>query len=228
MASPRQSRHLLATCLCVLTCLPPSLAAGCRPVDGPVPGFFPDIRQLVSGRHFLPNCTSQFNNYINESLPDPPNAGHQVAWGLIDRILQNMQEVAKVELAISAMLLALLPTALALIGPGQVETGLLSVRRPLLALLLEVGTPSPNPSRSNIYATPVEALGSRTGVEWLSFLDRFPLAARAALAVVEYAVAMTAAGNCIYQIYRLTYKAVALAPVHDPRSGTASSSRMGG
>jgi len=209
MVSQRQ-RQFLLTALFILTIVRPCLAA-VRSHDQ-----FQTFLSSFDGpyhKDFLPNCTREFNDYINETLPDPPNAGHNIAWLLTNCILSQMPEVFKAEIAVSGILLALVPTALAQIGPSQVETGLLSLRRPFLALLLEVGTPSPNPSRGNIYATPLKALSSPLEAQWPSFLNRAPFVLKAALSVFEYAVAMTATGNCVYQIYRLTYRAVSLAPI---------------
>ncbi|KAM5378608.1 hypothetical protein ACJZ2D_004407 [Fusarium nematophilum] len=174
--------------------------------------FFPTFDSWYRGG-IAASCEEQNAAYVNTSLPDPPNSGHQIAWGLVNCILDELQEVAKAEMAISGILLGLLPAALAQIGPSQAEIAFLSIRRPFLSLLLYVGTPAPNPSHGNVYAAPVEFLRSPEPMAFLSGLPHAPSVGLVALSLLEYAAASAAAANCAYQTYRLTYQAVSLAPI---------------
>ncbi|KAM5341371.1 hypothetical protein ACJ41O_014402 [Fusarium nematophilum] len=102
---------------------------------------------------------------------------------------------------------------MAMIGPSQAETAFLSMRRPFISLLLAIGTPAPNPSSGSIYADPIAALESTDLLDHLDILDHKGVALGVIIAIFEYAVVIGAAANCVYQIYRLTFNAVALAPI---------------
>lgn len=159
------------------------------------------------------HCEEPFRNYINVSLQDPPNSGHLYAGGVLGCILSKSSEVTKVEMAVAGILLALVPTTMAIIGPSQPETALLSARRPFLSLLLAISTPAPSLASGSIYADPIAALGVTHQLEHLTILDRGGTALGAIISIIEYAVAVGAAANTVHLIYLLTFNAVAVAPI---------------
>lgn len=95
------------------------------------------------------------------------------------------------------------------------DLALLATRRPVLAFLLAFGTPSPNLGLQGglinrdlaSYVLTVPTVGLP---RWLM---RAPWVVRATISCVEYLVGMLATGNVVYQVYRLTYKAVSQATV---------------
>lgn len=75
-------------------------------------------------------------------------------------------------MAASGVLLGILPSALALIGSSTVETGMLTLRRPLLAFLLGAGSPAVNPMQAFDYRSPSESLRIRQGALEIPRLDK--------------------------------------------------------
>lgn len=112
-------------------------------------------------------------------------------------------------MAAAAVLLGLLPTTLSLIGSNTVETGLLALRRPLLAGLLAAGTPAVAPMRMFDYDDPIELM-SRSSPPPLSVgLLGCNMKTMAALVLVaEYLVAAAAVANLAHLSYLLSIQAV--------------------
>ncbi|RSL96485.1 hypothetical protein CEP52_011444 [Fusarium oligoseptatum] len=152
--------------------------------------FFPTVETYAKER-FHKACPEQFANYFNESLPDP-GQGHKYSGDLMECILEEWGELNKANMAVTAILLALLPAGLVQFGPSMAEISILSTRRPFLATLLGFGLMSPNPAEL-----------------WTG--DIF--IAKVLVSLVEYVIAMGATANCFFQIYRFTYLAISLAPL---------------
>ncbi|KAL6804078.1 hypothetical protein J3E68DRAFT_434399 [Trichoderma sp. SZMC 28012] len=164
--------------------------------------FFPASEDFLPG-FIQSNCAGKFANYTKQSLPD--GEGHAWAGKLIDCN----------EFTVSGLLIGLLPAGLSQFGPPMADLAVLATRRPILAFLLAFGTPSPNLGLQGglinrdlaSYVLTVPAVG------FPRRLMRAPWVIRAAISCVEYLVSMLATGNVVYQVYRLTYKAVSQATV---------------
>lgn len=105
-------------------------------------------------------------------------------------------------------MLGLLPGVLQLIGPKFSDLAILATRRPILALLLTIGSPCP---ALEYETTGMESLLAedlppfwpawlRTRRPWLSVV----------ISLLEYLAVMIAAGNVVYHFYRLTFHAIVL------------------
>ena len=128
-------------------------------------------------------------------------------YGTVGCILQYMTEARKAEMAITSVVFGLLPATLQLIGPRVSDVSALGLQRPILALLICLGSPS------------ATLENGRTGMEislqtqdklWPKFLIQSPLWLQIGISLCEYAIVMTAAANCILQAYQLSFWAVTL------------------
>ncbi|KAH7141057.1 hypothetical protein EDB81DRAFT_799349 [Dactylonectria macrodidyma] len=173
--------------------------------------FFPTVEQY-SKLGFHEKCPKQFANYFNESLPDP-GRGHQWSSELMTCILESYGELNKANMAVTAILLALLPAGLVQFGPSMAEISLLSARRPFLATFLGFGLMSPNPTEFDFEEILQKASNSGAPLIPIRALDGRYFIAKVLVSVIEYGIAMAATGNYFYQVYRLTYWAVSLAPM---------------
>jgi hypothetical protein len=123
-------------------------------------------------------------------------------------ILGKTDEVTKSEFGVVAVMLGLLPGVLQLMGPKFSDLAILATRRPILALFLTVGSPCPaldyeTTGMESLLvkdSSPFWPIWLRTRRPWLSVV----------ISLLEYFVVMVAAGNVVYQFYRLTFYAVVL------------------
>ncbi|KAH7146638.1 hypothetical protein B0J13DRAFT_552412 [Dactylonectria estremocensis] len=173
--------------------------------------FFPTVEQYSKPR-FHEECPGQFANYFNESLPDP-GWGHKYSTELMGCILDVYGEVNKANMAVTAILLALLPAGLVQFGPSMAEISLLSTRRPVLATFLGFGLMSPNPTEFDYKEILQKASNGGAPLIPIKALDGRYFIAKVLVSVIEYSIAMAATANFFYQIYRLTYLAISLAPM---------------
>ncbi|KFA70240.1 hypothetical protein S40285_08256 [Stachybotrys chlorohalonatus IBT 40285] len=171
--------------------------------------YFPTFEQYIRPQ-ILINCSQELRDYQNYSIPDAPGI-REHAQHLTGCILDVLGELDKASMAITGILLALLPVGLVNLGPSIAELSLLSARRPILAALLGFGAMSPNPSLPMEFADLVERTPMKRSR--YALFKKTPFLVKIAVSVVEYAIALAAASNCFYQIWRLTYRAVSLAPV---------------
>ncbi|KAL7910829.1 hypothetical protein GGI35DRAFT_325759 [Trichoderma velutinum] len=167
---------------------------------------------------FLPetiqsNRVAQFADYTNKSLPD--GEGHAWAGKLIDCVLPACTQGYQNEFTVSGLLIGLLPAGLSKFGPSMADLALLATRRPILAFLLAFGTPSPNLGLQGgiINLDLASHVSTVPTVGFPGLLRRAPWVVRAAISCFEYLAGMLATGNVVYQVYRLTYKAVSQATV---------------
>ena len=103
-------------------------------------------------------------------------------------------------------MLGLLPTVLSLAGTSTIESGLLALRRPLLALLVGVGSTSVFPMRTNEYKDPVEMLRARKGEYKLQ--PRRSAVWERTIVGMEYLFAVLAIANLAQCSYVLGTRAV--------------------
>jgi hypothetical protein len=72
--------------------------------------------------------------------------------------MANISNYAKDNIASAAVLLGLTPFILASLGSNTTELALIASRRPILAILLVLGSPSINPIQTFDYPNPTEDL----------------------------------------------------------------------
>lgn len=104
-------------------------------------------------------------------------------------------------MAQAGLIMGVLPTLLAYFGSNTVETGILAMKRPFLALLISAGTPAVWPTRTFDYLSPIEVLRQKKGRKG------FPVTSRSVqvfLSVIQYLIAGGAVFNLYYTVYRFT------------------------
>ena len=147
-------------CRCLVTLLLiPGAFAGEQLLQRWYPTYGTRIRTIVEE-----DCQWQMDLYYSDFRP--ANCTEDTACKIdpaVDCILDNMRESDKANMAAAAVVLGLLPTTLGLAGSTTTETGMLSLRRPFLALLLAASAPAVNPIRTFEYRDPVRMLHTRTG-----------------------------------------------------------------
>jgi hypothetical protein len=106
----------------------------------------------------------------------------------------------------AGILLGVLPTILTFIGTSKVETGILALRRPLLAFLISAGAPAVNPLRTFEYTSPGNILQSWEGRKV------HPVPARrwcrSVLVLLQYFVVLAALANVMEVTRELAYWAI--------------------
>jgi hypothetical protein len=156
---------------------------------------------FVFERALHENCADQYAAYLtaikNDSTIDWYGGGDKpsaLTQPVIQCILNQTTDYIKSAMSSAQVLLGLTPTILAVLGSSTEELSLLSViaRRPFLALLLSLASPSVFVSRAFEYNDPVSMLQDRPGRlkqpnprGWM----------RMVIVVLEYACAITAMGN---------------------------------
>ncbi|KAJ4323275.1 hypothetical protein N0V84_004403 [Fusarium piperis] len=171
--------------------------------------FFPTVDKYAK-ENFHEKCPEQFENYFNESLPDP-GWGHKYSGELMGCLLEEWGELNKANMAVTAILLALLPAGLVQFGPSMAEISILSSRRPFLATFLGFGLMSPNPAEFDFEGILQKAASAP--LPQIRALDGTHFIAKVLVSLVEYVIAMLATANYFYQLYRFTYLAISLAPL---------------
>ncbi|KAJ4253787.1 hypothetical protein NW762_010181 [Fusarium torreyae] len=203
---PSKALYLLAAhSLCIST------AAGLGRTRSQFKHWFPTVEQFAKHR-FEEACPEQYADYFNETLPDEGGA-HKYSQALMNCILEEYGELNMAGMAVTAILLALLPSGLVQFGPSMAEISILSARRPVLATLLGFGLMSPNPTEFEYEDILDKASNGGAPLIPIQALDGRSFLAKVAVSLVEYIIAMAAAGNLFYQVYRFTYQSISLAPL---------------
>nr|CEG03759.1 unnamed protein product [Fusarium acuminatum CS5907] len=174
--------------------------------------WFPTIEKYSKEHWMKEDCPRQFEAYFDENLKEEPG-DHRYSGELLNCILNVYGEVNKANMAVTAILLALLPGGLVQFGPSMAEISLLSTRRPLLAMLLGFGLMSPNPTEFEYEAILEKASNNNEPLVPLRILDGRSFAAKALVSLVEYGIGLAATGNLFWEVYRFTYRAISLAPM---------------
>ncbi|KAL4968357.1 uncharacterized protein BDV14DRAFT_167825 [Aspergillus stella-maris] len=121
-------------------------------------------------------------------------------------ILNSMSENAKAYMSSSSLLLGLSPVLLSTLGPSISEIGLLSLNRPVLAVMLSLGTVAIYPSRALAYNADSchEILDARTilPVSVFNALNRRPGLAFL-VSAAEYIIIAFAVFNVFYTSWQL-------------------------
>jgi hypothetical protein len=117
--------------------------------------FYPQLRPYMQA-YLQDECRTEYHKYLNDS----PSSSNQLscknctAAPLTGCLLHTFREVDKANMVSAAVILGILPTSLSLAGSMTAETGLLSLRRPVLAFLLVAAAPAVNPTRTFNYGGP--------------------------------------------------------------------------
>ncbi|ELQ38161.1 hypothetical protein OOU_Y34scaffold00552g116 [Pyricularia oryzae Y34] len=177
---------------------------------GPIAIVAPAL--LVETVHAVPTTHfDQFFPFWNE--PEGATLSSLIS-PVISCIFETLPEHRKAELGASAVILGLLPTILQSLGSTPPETALLSVRRPLLATLLALGSPSVTAMKtSNLmdsFKDLVEKGDTRpttiSAFRWNYVTKRW----RVALSAAEYVAAIVSAANVVYLAYQLGSHAIVI------------------
>jgi hypothetical protein len=165
------------------------------------------------------NCTLEYNYYRYHDLGNhstssnsyyaAPSPGH-VATPLVSCLLEHCSELSKADMSAAGVLLGLTPTILAVAGSSLDETALLASRRPLLGLLVGMGSPAVAIWRTFQYDDVIGMLGAREVKRGLTIrIERGTGAAmhQSLVALAEYSLAIAAIANCILTSFDLSIKA---------------------
>lgn len=162
------------------------------------------------------NCSVEYNNYVNRIdshwyMQAPLHSKETSAspgtflQPVLMCLLQYTNELVKANMASASVLLGLMPTILGYAGSTLAETNLLAVRRPLLALMLAMGSPSVPPRRALDHADVPSILERRKGRHTLNAACG-SLASNRAIAAMEMFLALAAFANVILTSYELGMK----------------------
>jgi hypothetical protein len=100
-------------------------------------------------------CTSTHDDFNANPSPDTCKSH-------VTCLIDNIDEVNKVDMASASVLLCLAPTMLAMVGPSIAEISLLSSRRPILSFLVTMSAPALNIGPLFEFQSPVQALKGRS------------------------------------------------------------------
>ncbi|KAH9897159.1 hypothetical protein F4778DRAFT_744599 [Xylariomycetidae sp. FL2044] len=148
------------------------------------------------------NCSQEFANYLTGQPQDFPldwlgggGEASRLTQPVIQCLLDNTSEFIKAAAASAQVLLGITPSILALLGASTDELGMLTVvgRRPLLALILSIGSPSVYLDRPFESREPTDVLQRYKGQYRLprptSALGQWTIS------LLQYALALASAAN---------------------------------
>lgn len=167
--------------------------------------WFPQWRVTFT-RILQDNCMAPYQDYLTHGAYADR---YDRTIAVTDCILDNMRESEKMGMQAAAVLLGLTPTILGLVGSSTAETSILSLRRPVLSLILSVGSPSVHPLRSFEYWDPVRGILLRKPKEQ----SQQPVEERRnwgsiVISVLEYALALAAVTNVTELAHELETRTV--------------------
>jgi hypothetical protein len=170
------------------------------------PQWEPQFSQILKD-----NCSVQYEAYLtNNPYLDNETTTYSVDYlkDMVDNcILGLVTESLQVNMQSAQVLLGLTPSILSLVGPGTAEISLLSLRRPIFAMLLALGSPSVNPVRALMYHDPFQELQRRRGQIQLG-LQHCSTWQRVFVAVLEYVLVFAAVANVTELGYRLGHRTI--------------------
>lgn len=172
------------------------------------------------------NCTHQMNDYLDRSNPD-----RQVPYYLIGCIMENFPEYRKAEIAMSSLVLGLIPITIQALSIGSSQLALLSIRRPLLPFLLAAGSTVLIPEHSAQFVSTVKSmkepapLSVKPGILSDAQTDRkYPIWVRRRLRMLvtisEYVLVLASVANVAVLAYQLSYWTVTLFAVRETFNAT--------
>jgi len=163
------------------------------------PRFSSDFEQILHN-----NCSNEFRKYLTEK---PLECLNCLAADVVTCLLDIFDENGKAMLAVSGVLLGLLPTTLSLVGSSNVETGVLALRRPLLACLLALSSPAVSPIRTFEYHSPRELLQRRPDSYRVNSAE-LSRPARIAISTAQYVCATAAIVNVVHVTWEFSMRTV--------------------
>jgi hypothetical protein len=169
------------------------------------------------------NCSEEYDNYI-----DKINTGWYTRWPefrpynlsdmafvysnpLVTCLLENTNELNKADMASSGILLGLMPTILASVGSTLGETTLLASRRPILAMLLAIGSPAVPVLRTFERQDVHRMLRQRPGKQGISIKMLYSSQGKTARRIVvclEFCLALAALINVVTIAWELAIKTI--------------------
>ncbi|TLD08021.1 hypothetical protein PspLS_12063 [Pyricularia sp. CBS 133598] len=174
--------------------------------------FFPDWDPRMLQGILKTNCSTEYARYKTGTRPEGSMDQSAIISPLINCIFQNLTEHNKAEIAAGVVVLGLLPAILQTLGSKPPETAFLAMRRPVLALLLALGSPSVTVIGTNDFINTVkesvESHDMEEIVDWLSPSNStiWPIC----LSFLEYVFAIAAAANIVYLAYHLGVHAITI------------------
>lgn len=180
--------------------------------------WYPQLRGYFSTL-VASSCAPQYANYTSTSTED-------ACVKVISCILESTPEAVKINMASAGLLLGLLPALLGLLGSSTIETSCLAARRPVLSLLLSLGSPAVNPIRIYDYRDIVEKIINLNETVSLPTIPRGLLLRKATL-ILTYGLTLAAIANttsvnldlgqktvwnnsCRYSVFPLLYGIIAV------------------
>lgn len=169
--------------------------------------FYSQIRPFML-QYLAGNCSSVYQRYLHDPLFHSDNVlecDRCAAAPVVQCLLSNFPEVDKSNMASAAVLLGIVPATLSLAGFSTAETGLLSIRRPLLAFLIAAGAPAISPIQTFKYGHPRDHLQERRRIP--DSEGQKPVLS-ALILILEYLMVSTAIGNLAHVGYQLCIRTV--------------------
>lgn len=179
------------------------------------------VDRLLKYRDWYPYYSPQLR-YFSEKVCNlslrsyEGDAASRIELGLVgsycyehnDCILANLVESIKANMAGAAVVLGLIPTILATLGPTLGEISLISWRRPILSLLLSMGAPAIYPSRILQPEDPAKLLLETTGAVTSTMPQLRGGVGVLVVSALEYVLPMAAIANILTTSYELGTKTV--------------------
>jgi len=151
------------------------------------------------------NCWANYTEYATtKEFTQYPQS---IASDLVSCLLDSpaLDEATKANIGSAQVLLGILPTILTIVSCAPAETSMIGLRRPMLAVLITIGSPAPaTQQRSFVYYDPVTMLeDERTNVHPPANVLRHSVALSLQLLLV-----LAAAGNTVELAVELGYLTV--------------------
>lgn len=159
-------------------------------------------------------CMTQYRQYltgntsaVERDILGGGGANSVLTQPVIQCILNNTSEYVKNGMTAAQVLLGVMPTVLAVMGPSTEEMSMLAnvARRPLLALMLAAGSPSVYFSRAFEYHDPAQILHDHPSrlPQWRPSMWYYKLS----ISMAEYIIALAAIANIATLNWELGVKA---------------------
>lgn len=121
--------------------------------------FFPEWNTAL-----LEVLQDQSNLYCINQLEIYRAGGSRSAWNIVSCLMDAMPSFRQAEMNAVSVLLGLTPTIIQTLGPTTVQTSVVSLRRPLLALMVALGTPAVRPQGAKELVRAVLRLASSSSM----------------------------------------------------------------
>ncbi|KXJ86355.1 hypothetical protein Micbo1qcDRAFT_168416 [Microdochium bolleyi] len=174
--------------------------------------FFPFWDEKLQGI-LRNNCSAELEVYKTGDRPEGAGLSSLIT-PVINCVLETLPEFQKAEMAASAVVLGLVPTILQTLGSTPAETALLALRRPFLAFLLALGSPSVAIMKTSEFMMTVRDLVEHgdtrpttiSSYRWRHVTSKW----RMAMSVAEYIITGAAVANVIYLAVQLGFNAIVM------------------